>query len=105
MHRKQMLAIALLAAAATSAYAGDTGKKDPQTGKSCVTYFSSAAAGPGAVHMNFRNICNSPFQISVMGEDKTRLGNIGPGSPASPAQAYVTCSVTDECDGAKWQYK
>jgi len=104
MLMKHALAIALLATTSL-VRAEDTGKKDPQTGKDCVTYFSSEAGTAGVVHMNFRNICGSPFQIRVMGSEHTREGTIGPGSPASPSRGYVACSPEDRCEASKWQYQ
>jgi hypothetical protein len=70
---KQTLAIVFLAAAAVLAHAEEAAKKDPKTGKNCVTLASSDPTdNRGLVRMNFRNICASPFQIGKVASSRVR---------------------------------
>lgn len=105
MINKQITAIALLVAAAGLAHAQDAPKTDPGSGKNCVSFFSSESPTPGLIRMNFRNICDSQFQIEIMAAEKTRKGTINAGTPEKPAKAYVTCRSDDGCEAAEWKYE
>lgn len=105
MIKRQLLAIGLLAAAATLVQgAEEAGKTDPESGKQCVAYFSSEQTDLGRVRMHFRNICDSPFQIQIMSE-KVRKGTIEAGTSKKPGKGHVTCRSDDECETAKWTYE
>jgi hypothetical protein len=103
--RKQILAIALLAATAVLAHAGEAAKKDPKTGKSCVTFMSSEGTNTGMVRLNYRNICPSAFQISIQSSEARREGAIEAGSPEKPSKTYITCKSDERCEVAKWGYQ
>jgi hypothetical protein len=104
MFKKQIIAIALLGATVTLAHAQDATKKDPKSGKNCVTLFSSEPTENGLVRMNFRNTCDSPFQVQIEARERTRQASITAGTPEAPAKAYVTCKADDVCEAAKWKY-
>lgn len=105
MKKIPALAISLLAATATLAHAEDTGKKDPKTGKACVSFVSSELSDQGLVRMNFRNTCDSPFRIQIQATAANRQKSIEAGTPEKPAKAYVSCKPDDRCETAKWQYE
>ena len=105
MLKKWTFAIALLAATTTLAHAEDAGKKDPKTGKSCVAFFSSELAENGRLRMNFRNTCDTPFEIRIPVGRNIRKNSIEAGTPEKPAKAYVVCSPNDGCESAKWVYE
>lgn len=105
LHPIQTLAIALLAATASIAHAGEATKTEPKTGKNCVTFMSSELTQTGLVRMNYRNICASPFQIRIQAGDAIRKKSIEPGSPEKPTRGYVTCRSDDRCEVAKWEYE
>jgi hypothetical protein len=108
--KRKLLAIGLLAAMGTLVHAeeadqaGMAGKTDPESGKSCVAFFSSESIDLGRVRMHFRNICDSPFQIQIMTE-KLRKGTIEAGTTRKPGKGYVTCRADDQCETAKWTYE
>lgn len=108
MNRTSLIAIALLGAAATAVHAadnaGDTTRKDPKTGKDCVTLLSSEATTTGRTLINFRNTCDSPFRVEIDVPEHTRAGTIAPGTPEKPAKASVTCRAEDRCEAAKWTF-
>lgn len=107
MTRTSLIAIALLGAA-TMAHAeestNDAARKDPQTGKDCVTLFSSEATTTGRTLVNFRNTCDSPFRVQIDVPEHNRAGTIEAGTPEKPAKASVTCRAEDRCEAAKWTY-
>lgn len=106
MLKKQVLAIVLLAASTTVTHAADdAAKKDPKTGKSCVSFFSSEPGDNGLLRMHFRNTCSTPFQIRIPVGENTRKKAIEAGSPETPAKAFVTCKSEDRCETAKWLYE
>jgi hypothetical protein len=102
--KRPLIAIGLLAATTTIAGAEETGKTDPETGKSCVSFLSSEPTDLGLLRMHFRNTCDSPFEIQIIGE-KTRKGSIPAGTAKKPAKAVVTCRSGDGCETAKWKYE
>ncbi len=104
MNRTSLIAIALLGAAATVVHAGDANRKDPKTGKDCVTQLSSEATGTGRTLVNFRNTCASPFRVEIDVPERTRAGNIEAGTPEKPAKAPVSCRAEDRCEAAKWTF-
>jgi hypothetical protein len=102
---RQFIAIALLAAAAVVAHAEDASKKDPKTGKNCVTFLSFEAPDDrGRVKVNFRNTCASSFQIQMQVDGKVRENRIEAGSPEKPSRAFITCKSDERCEAAKWDY-
>ena len=105
MLSKQIAILAALALTAGLVHAEDTAKTDPKTGKACVTYMSSESTQAGLVQVNFRNTCDSPFRIQIMGAQRTRAGSIESGTPGSPAKGQVICRPDDRCETAKWQYQ
>jgi hypothetical protein len=104
MFRRTLVAIALLGAIATAVHADDTARKDPKTGKSCVTMFSSEQTNTGQTRINFRNTCDSPFRVEIAAPERTRSGSIEAGTPDKPAKASVTCKADERCEAAKWTY-
>jgi hypothetical protein len=102
--QRQIISIVLLAAASVVVYAQDASKKDPKTGKDCVTLMSSQLTDTGQTRMYFRNTCPTLFQIQIPVGKKVRENSIEAGTPEKPSNAYVTCSADDRCVGAKWQY-
>lgn len=105
MLRKSIVAIAMLGSIATLAHGAEAAKKDPKTGKNCVTLLSSESTIPGLLRVNFRNTCDSPFQVQILASTRTRETSISAGTPESPSKAYVTCKLEDSCESAKWQYE
>jgi hypothetical protein len=81
------------------------GPTHPESGKSCVAYFSAERTDTGRVRMHFRNICNQPFQIRIPVGEKARKGSIEAGTPDKPAKAYVTCRSDDGCETADWTFE
>ena len=104
-YQGQIIAMALLATAATLAHASEAAKKDPVTGKNCVIFMSSEGTNTGMVRMNYRNTCGSPFQIRVQSRERTREGAIEAGSPDKPSRAQITCKSDEGCEVAKWRYE
>lgn len=104
MLKKSLLAIALLGATANLVHAQDAVRKDPKTGKSCVTLLSSELTNTGLMRLNFRNTCDSPFRVEVNTVERTRAGTIEAGTPEKPAKASVTCKTDERCEGAKWTF-
>lgn len=102
--QRQVISTVLLAAAAVVVYAQDASKKDPKTGKDCVTLMSSQLTDTGQTRVYFRNICPTAFQIQIPVGSKVREKSIDPGTLEKPANAYVTCTADDRCTSAKWQY-
>lgn len=106
MFKNQILAVALLATTASLVHAADdTAKKDPKTGKNCVIFISSEPANNAMVRMNFRNTCDTPFEIRISAGQNTRKKSIEAGSSDKPSKAYVTCRASDVCETAKWSYE
>jgi hypothetical protein len=103
--QRQIFATVALAAAAALAHAEEAAKKEPKSGKDCVTFMSSELTSTGKTRMNYRNICTSPFQIRLQTGDILREKAIEPGSPEKPAKAFVTCMPDDRCEIAKWRYE
>jgi hypothetical protein len=101
MFRKSL--IALLGAATTLVHA-DEARKDPKTGKSCVTMFSSELTSTGLTRVNFRNTCDSPFRVEIDTVERTRSGSIEAGTPDKPSKASVTCKAEDRCEASKWKF-
>jgi hypothetical protein len=105
MFRKQIIATALLGTIAAFAHGSEAPKKDPKTGKNCVTFMSSEAVDNALVRMNFRNTCDSPFEIRIPVGQNTRKKSIEAGSSEKPTKAFVTCRSSDACETAKWLYE
>lgn len=101
---RQTIAIALLAAVTALAQAQDAAKKDPKSGKSCVTYMSSELTATGQTKVNFRNVCASAFEIQLQAGDKVRKKGIEAGSPEKPAKISITCKPEERCETAKWEF-
>jgi len=104
MVRKSLIAIALLGAATTVVHAEEATRKDPKTGKSCVTMFSSEQTDTGLTRVNFRNTCDSPFRVEIDATERTRSGSIDAGTPEKPSKASVTCKADERCEAAKWTF-
>ncbi len=104
MFSKKIIAIALLGATASFAYAQDSAQTDPQTGKKCVTFMSSELTPTGQIRMQFRNICANPFHVQVQAASRTRATDIEAGTADKPAKAYVNCKTDERCEAAKWTY-
>jgi hypothetical protein len=102
--QRQIFATALAAAAAL-AHAQEAAKKEPTSGKDCVTFMSSELTNTGLTRLNYRNICTSPFQIRIQAGENLREKAIEPGSPEKPAKAFVTCKPDERCEVAKWRYE
>jgi hypothetical protein len=102
---RQIFATAMLGAAAVLTHAEEAAKKEPKSGKDCVTFMSSELTNTGQTRMNYRNICTSPFQIRIQTAENLREKAIEPGSPEKPAKAFVTCKADDRCEVAKWRYE
>jgi hypothetical protein len=104
MFKKSLIAIAVLGAATTVVHAGDAARKDPKTGKNCVTMFSSEPTSTGLTRINFRNTCDSPFRVEIDAVARTRSGSIEAGTPEKPSKASVTCKADERCEAAKWTF-
>jgi hypothetical protein len=104
MLKRSLITIALFGATISLAHAEDAGRKDPKTGKNCVTQLSSETTDTGLLRMYFRNTCDSKFQVQIMASTRTRAGSIDPGTPEKPSKGYVTCKTDDQCEVAKWKY-
>jgi hypothetical protein len=107
MNRIPLIAIAMLGAAAAVHAADnvqDTARKDPKTGKNCVTLLSSESTPTGRTLVNFRNTCDSPFRVEIDVPERTRTGTIEAGTPEKPAKASVSCRADDRCEAAKWSF-
>ena len=105
MFKKMLTAAALLGAATTAVHADEaTARKDPKTGKSCVTMFSSEPTNTGLTRINFRNTCDSAFRVEIDAAERTRSGSIEAGTPEKPSKASVTCKAEERCEAAKWTF-
>jgi hypothetical protein len=104
MFKRSLITIALLGAATSFVHAEDATQKDPKTGKSCVTMFSSEPTSTGLTRINFRNTCGSPFRVEIDALERTRSGSIEAGTPEKPAKAAVTCRAEDRCEASKWKF-
>jgi hypothetical protein len=101
-----MAALAVVAATGDPAQAEEAaGATDPESGKSCVAWFSSEHTDTGLVRMHFRNICSQPFEIRIPVGEKTRKGRIEAGTPEKPAKAHVICRSDDGCETADWKFE
>jgi hypothetical protein len=105
MIKRQLVCIALLAAAAGLAWGEEAAKTDPESGKSCVSFLAAERTQTGLVLMHYRNICGSPFQIQIKTEKVTRKGTIKAGTPKKPSKTAITCKSADECDRSEWTYE
>jgi hypothetical protein len=103
--QSQIFATAVLAATVVLAHAGEAEKKEPKSGKDCVSFVSAQLTDTGKTRMNYRNICSSPFQIRIQAGETLREKSIEPGSPEKPSKASVTCMPDDRCEAAKWRYE
>lgn len=104
MRNLSLIAIALLAAA--SVQAQDTQQKEPTTGKNCVNFLSSEYTATGMMQLNFSNICEKAFQVTVQAtQNRTKTKTIEAGTVKKPAKLAVTCKPEDRCEGGKWQYE
>ena len=105
MRNTPIIAIALLAAAA-SVQAQDAQQKEPTTGKNCVAFMSSEYTATGQMQLNYTNICDKSFQITVHGtQDVTKTKAIEAGTVKKPTKASITCKPEYRCEGGKWQYE
>ncbi len=105
MIERQLITVALWAVTAGLAQGADTGKTDPESGKRCVSLLSAERVDGGLMRMNYRNICDSPFQIEIMARNVKRTGSIKAGTPKKPSTGYILCKSADECDVASWKYE
>lgn len=109
MFTRPISAIGLLAMAAILAHtptrADEAARKEPSSGKNCVSFVSSEFTNTGLLRMNYRNICDGAFQIRLQVGEKIREKSIEAGSPAKPSRAYITCKAEDRCEVAKWSYE
>ena len=101
---KRITAIMLLAATTAAAHAAEAPKTDPASGKACVSFFSSEPTTASLVVMNYRNICDSSFEIRITTKEKVRRGTIKAGTPDKPAKGTVTCRSDDRCETADWEF-
>jgi hypothetical protein len=100
-----IVAIVLFVAAA-SVQAQDNQQKEPTTGKNCVNFMSSEYTASGMMQLNYSNICDKKFQITVQGtQDITKTKAIEAGTVKKPAKAAITCKPEYRCEGGKWQYE
>lgn len=105
MRNIPVITIALLAAAAT-VQAQDAQQKEPTTGKNCVSFMSSEYTPSGMMQLNFTNICDQRFRVTVQAtQDRTRTRTIEAGTVKKPAKLALTCKPEDRCEGGKWQYE
>ncbi len=106
MFKRKIIAIGLLGALTALAHGQDAAKKDPKTGKNCVSYVSSELSENGVrLRLNFRNTCATAFEIRIPVGAKTRKKTIEAAEVDKPTKAYVTCLPNEGCESAKWVYE
>lgn len=91
----------------TNCWAEGTVYLSDETGRPCVSSTKVIKSSSKHVEIYFQNICPRNFSYVVVptNSPQKRGTGIGPGSPSSPSTSYITCDISDGCQGGDWYVK